>query len=235
MLVSRAATRTFRSLTDASIWKYMFLGLFLTALLFALIQFATWSLLLNTTLLQESWMEWAVDIIGGGLAFVIGLFLFPIIVPVIVSLFDTNIANHVESVDYPEIGGATYEPSLIAEIGRALRFLVVAVGLNLIVVPLYFLPLANLPIYFALNGYLLGREFFESMAIRHLSYPDVTKLRRKHRLTVWIAGACVAVAAVTPIVNLFTPVIAVVMMVHLLHLVHLSQEGSAPVQGQIEQ
>ena len=49
-------------------------------------------------------------------------------------------------------------------------------------------PGANCPVYLALNGYLLGREYFELVAARRLPLGELAQLRRRLRGRLWLAG-----------------------------------------------
>src|SRR3546814_12972622 len=61
-------------------------------------------------------------------------------------------------------------------------FLVVLVLLNLLaLLVVYFGPVLNLLVFFGLNGYLLGREYFELVAARRARPGEIGLLRRRHR------------------------------------------------------
>lgn len=66
-----------------------------------------------------------------------------------------------------------------------------------------------------MNGYLLGREFFEFAAMRFRSPADARLFRLKHRTTVFMAGLVIAAFLAIPFLNLLTPLFAASMMVHL--------------------
>lgn len=68
---------------------------------------------------------------------------------------------------------------------------------------------------FLVNGYLLGREFFEFAAMRFRSPADARLFRVKHRTTVFMAGLVIAAFLAVPFLNLLTPLFAASMMVHL--------------------
>ena len=51
----------------------------------------------------------------------------------------------------------------------ALKLLGVSVLLNLLALPAYFVPGLNLPVWLALNGYLVGRDYAEMVATRRLA------------------------------------------------------------------
>jgi uncharacterized protein involved in cysteine biosynthesis len=70
-------------------------------------------------------------------------------------------------------------------------------------------------IYLALNGYLLGREYFELVAGRRLPWSKVVGLRRRVRGRLWLAGVAIALLLTVPVFNLVAPVVAIAFMVHL--------------------
>jgi hypothetical protein len=84
-----------------------------------------------------------------------------------------------------------------------------------IVLPLYLIPGANLPVYLALNGYLLGREYFELVAGQRLPPREMRRLRREQRGRLWLAGVVIAAMLMIPGFNLVAPVVAIAFMVHL--------------------
>jgi CysZ protein len=65
-----------------------------------------------------------------------------------------------------------------------------------------------------MNGYLLGREYFELVALRHHASAQVKRERRANRYTVWGAGLIVALFAMIPVLNLLAPLFGTAFMVH---------------------
>ena len=84
--------------------------------------------------------------------------------------------------------------------------------LNLVMLPLYlalfFFPPFNVIMFAVANGVLLGREYFEAVALRHMSLADAKALRFRMRKEVWLAGSLAAFLLVVPGLNLTVPVIA---------------------------
>jgi uncharacterized protein involved in cysteine biosynthesis len=105
--------------------------------------------------------------------------------------------------------------SLSAQVYTGARFLAIALPLNLIALPLYLVPGANIPVYLALNGYLLGREYFTLVAGQRLPLREMEQLRRGQRGRLWLAGALIALMLMIPGFNLLAPVVAIAFMVHL--------------------
>jgi uncharacterized protein involved in cysteine biosynthesis len=105
--------------------------------------------------------------------------------------------------------------SLMSQTYAGARFAVVALLLNLLALPFYFVPGANVPVYLALNGYLLGREYFELVAGQRLPLRELGRLRRRQRSRLWLAGVAIAAMLIIPVFNLVAPVVAIAFMVHL--------------------
>ncbi|MDE3060080.1 MAG: EI24 domain-containing protein [Pseudomonadota bacterium] len=141
--------------------------------------------------------------------------LFPGIMPVIASFFDERIAALIESRDYP--GSASHEPAFWPELLHDMRFSALTILLNIIVLPLYLFPVLFPFVFYGLNGYLLGREFFVMAAKRHMPVGEAEALRRRHGRSVLIAGILLALLATVPVVNLFAPFWGIAVMVHLYH------------------
>jgi CysZ protein len=79
----------------------------------------------------------------------------------------------------------------------------------------FLIPGVNLTVFFVANGYLLGREYFEFAAMRHLPINEAKALRRKNGMTVFVGGLIIAGVMAIPLVNLLTPLFATAFMVHI--------------------
>jgi len=64
---------------------------------------------------------------------------------------------------------------------------------------------------------LLGREYFQMVAMRRLGRAGADALRKKHRLQIWLAGFLMAVPLSVPFVNLFIPVLGAATFTHMFH------------------
>lgn len=164
---------------------------------------------------------WLVELLFG-LAWIsalilVSFFLFPPIVATALSFLLDDVCRAVETRHYPALPPAR-EPPLLEEVADGLRFAVVAIGLNLLALPLYllllFIPGANLLLYYALNGYLFGREYLELVAIRRMPRDEARALRRRHGGSIFVAGAVIALLLTLPLINIVTPVVATAFMLH---------------------
>jgi CysZ protein len=109
----------------------------------------------------------------------------------------------------------------------SLKFFGVVVLGNLLALLLLLVPGVNIGAFFVVNGYLLGREFFEFAAMRFRPEAEAKALRRRHAGTVFLAGLVIAAFLAVPLLNLLTPLFAAAMMVHLHKMVSASDPDFA--------
>lgn len=164
-----------------------------------------------------AWTGWlgliAAIIAGVGLALGLALLIAPA-TAIVAGLFLDDVAEVVEKTDYPRDAPGKPVPVLRAVVLAVKFFGIVILG-NLIALFLLFVPGINIAAFFLVNGYLLGREFFEFAAMRFRSEQEAKDLRRRYAGTVFMAGLVIAAFLAVPILNLLTPLFAAAMMVHL--------------------
>ncbi|MFW0777917.1 MAG: EI24 domain-containing protein [Rickettsiales bacterium] len=166
-------------------------------------------------LFESSWLAW-LGAFGSG---IFSWFLFPAIMPIIVNFFDTRIVRLIERHQYPHAQGAI-EPPFLPEFLHDARFTLKALLLNLLALPFYLIPVVNLLLFYSLNGYLLGKEFFIMVARQHIPIDDAVALHKRHTRTASLAGTGLAIAATIPIINLFAPIWGIAVMTHLYHAIN---------------
>jgi uncharacterized protein involved in cysteine biosynthesis len=130
-----------------------------------------------------------------------------------VCLFLDRVARIVEARSYRDLPPAPGLPMMQA-IGSSLAFLFVVVLANVGLLVLWFFPLAYPIAYFVVNGMLLGREYFELVALRRLDTRAAKAMRRRNTAELWLSGAGFAFLSTLPVVNLLLPVLATASMVH---------------------
>lgn len=170
------------------------------------------------------WLSFIAAIAAGiGLALGLALLIAPI-TALIAGLFLDDVAEVIEKRDYPGDAPGKALPLAQAILG-SIKFLGVVIVGNIIALFLLFIPGINLIAFFLVNGYLLGREFFEFAAMRFRSPVEARAFRSKHSSTVFIAGLLIACFLAIPIVNLLTPLFAAGLMVHLHKAVSKRDQG----------
>jgi CysZ protein len=190
------------------------LSLGLAVLTFALLWLAVAGVLYDTVFFEWRPLNWVVDLMGGLAVLALSWLFFPAVVTLITSLFLERIAAAVEALDYPGRGPPRRQP--IGEtVGAMLRLTALTLLLNLLALPVYLLiPGINLFLFLALNGYLLGREYFEVVALRRLDAAATKAARNRFGLRVFLGGVVIAALFALPLVNLVAPVIATAFMLH---------------------
>jgi uncharacterized protein involved in cysteine biosynthesis len=153
------------------------------------------------------------------LLFMLGLSIF-LMVPVagvFSGLFLEDVAAAVEDRHYPTLPPVAPMPKSTALI-ESLNLLGLIVALN--VLGLALLPFTGpfyIPLFWVLNGWLLGREYFTLAALRRLPRDQVKALRSRNRLRIWAAGTLMAAPLSLPLVNLLIPVLGAATFTHLFH------------------
>lgn len=153
------------------------------------------------------WLMSAGLIVGAG-------FLLAPVTALVAGLFLDDVAEHVERAHYAADGQGT-AMALGPSIWFALRFTFVVIAANLVALMLVLLPGINVAIFFLVNGYLLGREYFMFAAMRFRSEEDANALRKANSSAIFFAGLIIAGVMAVPLLNLATPVFAAGLMVHL--------------------
>lgn len=163
-------------------------------------------------------VTWVKDLLGwGSLLFMVALSFF-LMVPVasaFTGLFLEDVAKAVEQKYYPDLPPTSRVP-FGDTLMDTLNFLGLLIGANILAIFVYavlnvFSPLA----FWALNGYLLGREYFQMAAMRRLGRVGAKALGKQHRFEIWIAGVLMAVPLTIPLVNLLIPVLAAATFTHM--------------------
>jgi CysZ protein len=165
-------------------------------------------------------ISWLSALAGWGSFFVflvLSVFIMPPVVVSFIGLFLDQIAGAVEDRHYRHLPPA--RPVRLYESARdAVNFLGVIIAANLVAVLIYvmFPPVAPF-LFFALNGYLLGREYFQLVAMRRLGRSGAKAAWKRNRGAVWTAGVLMALPLTVPLLNLAVPIIGVATFTHLFH------------------
>src|SRR5437870_151436 len=212
--MAAALYRAFCALSAPPMQRVVALSLGLAALTFAMLWLAVAGVLYNTALFEWRPLNWLVDLMGGLAVLGLSWLLFPAVATAIMSFFVERIAAAVEALDYP--GRGPPRRQRIGEtIAATLRLTGLTLLLNLLALPVYLLvPGINLVLFLTLNGYLLGREYFEVVALRRLDAAAARAARSRFGLRVFLGGVMIAALFGVPLVNLVAPVIATAFMVH---------------------
>ena len=213
-----ALSRAFGQLPDPRFRAVVLRGVLWCAALFALLVGGAWYAISATRLFGFGWLEWLADALGWTASIAVAIILFPGAVLTVLTFMLEDIARAVEARHYPDLPPAR-KPPLIETVFAGLRLAGKVILLNLLVSPLYLLfiifPPINLFVFYLLNGYLLGREYFELIAFRRLETAAVRDLWRRNRGRLCLAGVIIAVLLSIPLINWVMPVVVAAFMLHL--------------------
>ncbi len=165
-------------------------------------------------------VNWVDDLLSGAsILFMLFLSVF-LMIPVasaFTSLFLDDVADAVEAEHFPNLTPAP-RVSFMDGLRDSVNFLGVLIAANIAMLFVYFFmgPFAPLG-FIALNGFLLGREYFQLIAMRRLGREGARAARKRHAAQIWMAGALMAAPLTIPILNLLVPVIGAATFTHLFH------------------
>lgn len=148
---------------------------------------------------------------------VLSFFLMIPVASAITSMFLDEVAKAVEDRHYPQLPPVPSVPFWDA-LRDTVNFLGVLIAANLLAFILYaLLPMGSVFIFWALNGFLLGREYFTLAAMRRLGRKGAKELRAKHLGTIWLAGTLMAIPLSVPLLNLVIPILGAATFTHIYH------------------
>lgn len=155
-------------------------------------------------------LDWAAIALMFGLSAVL-------MVPVaagVVGFFLDGVADAVEAAYYPDLPPVR-GLGWMEQVGDALRFFLLVCAANLVGLVIYFTvaPLAPV-IFWLVNGFLLGREYFQLVAARRLGRERAAALGKRHFWRIWAIGTAMAVPLSVPLLNLVVPILGVAVFTH---------------------
>lgn len=161
----------------------------------------------------ETLLGWASLLVMLGLS----VFLMVPVASAFTGIFLEDVAQAVEARHYPQLPPARTMP-MAESLRQSVNFLGLVLAVNALA--LFFYPFAGPAaplVFWVVNGFLLGREYFTLVALRRLTADEVKHMRRRNRWRLWVAGTLMAAPLSLPIVNLVIPVLGVATFTHLFH------------------
>ena len=224
-MVFVALTRALADMLRPRIFVLVLIGMALTVALFIALQVGAFFLIRNLvpggfTLPFFGPIDFGNALSWASLALfpIIGFFLMAPVAAAFSGLFAERVAEAVEQARYPAVQGQPLDfmDSLLESL--AVMGAVIGVALlSLVTMPILgpFSPV----LFYGANGWLLGREFFQMAARRHLDEVQATELRRANNARITWAGVLIALLLTVPVVNIAVPVLAAAAFTHLYHII----------------
>ncbi len=212
-------------LGDPAILRVLLRAIGLTLLLFAL---AGWGVFAAVGGIDTGgWPDWLAGIwndgAGGAAAFVLTALLlwlsFTSIATAVTALWQDDIIAAVEARYYPS---ATAKPVKIGhQVAMGVRSGLRVLLWNALFLPLYLLLLVTgigpLLLFLAINAWLLGREYLETVAARHLAPPAAHRWPLIWGWDRWGTGLVTAGLFSLPFVGFIAPVTGIAFATHMFH------------------
>lgn len=200
-------------MTDPDVTRVLMMSVAASLLLFALLSAGVGYALFATRLSEVEWVDWLIALLGSLAVVGVAWLLFPAVTIAVSSLMLERVARVVERRHYPDLG-ATRKQNVFEGILNSLKFLIVVVLLNIVALPFLLIPPNYVIIFYTMNGYLIGREYYELVSLRRIDPDRMRYLRSEERVRLFLVGVIIAFLSLVPIVNLLVPVIATAFMVH---------------------
>ena len=161
----------------------------------------------------------------------LSIFIMPPVASLFTGLFLEDVAEATEARHYP--GPVPQRTGWMEALRGTLGYFAVLLAANaaalvafllLILTPLA--PFAFL-VFWAVNGFMVGREYFTMVAIRWLGREGAREMRARRRGQIWALGVAVAFLLSVPLLNLVMPVVAAAAFTHLFHRARDGARGRA--------
>ncbi|MCA0910112.1 EI24 domain-containing protein [Qipengyuania gaetbuli] len=220
----RALALSLSQLGDPAIVKVLVKSVLVTLAIFTVLGIGLWAALDSAI---ESWLaanmpEDYSDTLAAVAALTIGLvagwLLFRIVALFVLQFYADEIVRAVEARHYPHAAKVAGLP-FREELGNSLRSALRAVLVNLLALPfaiaLLVTGIGTAVLFWAVNGWLLGRELQDMVWLRHRS--DKAEIAPMSAGQRFLLGGTVAGIMLVPFANLLAPVLGAASATHMVH------------------
>ncbi len=168
--------------------------------------------LLLLVALPHPWLSTLLSILVGLGLLAGSVFLVAPVSSVVAGFFIDDLAEHVER-DLDPLAPPGRPLPVVDAVVLSVRFGALQLGVTALALLLLLVPGINAVAFIGANGYLLGRQYYEFVALRHLSAAEAEALRRRHAGRIFLAGLVIAAVVSVPVLNLVTPLFGAAFMV----------------------
>lgn len=227
MMIPKAALAALRDMLSAGFRRILLKALGLTVLLFVAVMLLVQGLIALFAGFPWPWLDTVVAWLAGIGIMAAFLLLMAPVTALFAGFFLDEVAELVERMDYPQDppGRAA---DLLASLRMSVEVFLLMIGVFLLVIPLWLLAVGPVVMVLA-NAWLLSREFFVMIAMRHMPLSEARALRRRHGRRIWLAGLMPALLSHVPVLNLFVPLFATAYFVHIFKAIARIEDKAAPI------
>jgi uncharacterized protein involved in cysteine biosynthesis len=212
-----ALLRAFGDLGEPALRRVLKIGVIAALGCWMVLTGSAWALIHHAHFFDPAWADFGTGLALGLVVLVLPMLFFSALATFVMSFFLDGAADAIEARHYPELGQAR-RPPWTETLASSSRFLVVMAGVTAVAalayLPLLFLGLGLL-LNYLVNGYLLGREYFELVASRRLDPLPMRQVFRANLGRLWLGGAAINLMFQVPVLNLAAPLLATAFMAHL--------------------
>ena len=220
MSLPRALALSFSQLGDPAIVKVLVKSLLVTLAIFALLGALLLTGLYQALLAYDIGWSAQIGAIGAViLTLIAGWLLFRIVALFVLQFFAEDVVRAVEARHYLQAGSAARSLPFGQELANGLRSTLRALVANLVVLPfalvLLVTGIGTALLFWAVNGWLLGRELQDMVWLRHRKGThEIAPVGQGDR---FLLGGAVAGLLMVPIINLLAPILGAACATHLVH------------------
>lgn len=215
-----AAFKALADLFSPGLRTVLFRAIGLTALLFAATLVVVEVVVGYLVTFSWPWAEWVLAIGTGVILVIAFFFLMSPVTAAFAGLFLDDVAARIERQHYPQHDPGVALPMWWALLA-GLRFAVLVLAINLAILPMILFGVGAI-LLVAVNAYLLSREYFEMIAMRHMAIADARQLRKLNAPAIFVSGLVPALLSLVPLFNLAVPLYSTAYFVHIFKRVQAS-------------
>lgn len=218
---------SFGQLLDRRVAAVFLKSFLLTIVVFAAVSVGIWYGMHLFAQQFQAWLggaRWAkdfADIAALVLVLVIHWLMFRAIAVAVIGIFADEVVQAVEARHYPQAHAVARDVPFMRSLAMGLGSIGRLIVVNVLLSPLYIMLLitgVGTPIaFFLVNSWLLGRDFGDMVAARHMPDSQLRKWRGRTRFRRFALGAFGTGIFFIPGLNLLAPVIGAAMAAHAFH------------------
>ena len=236
-MIFRAFLTSLEQIWHPSFRRVFIMGVSITLVVFVVLFWALLELWPEDVALTGWWiidapLNWLLDfsVFPTVFAFLfLSWFLFPAVATLVLSFFLDQIVTAVEEEHYPDVE-ASGPTSLSRGTYLAARMGLVVLLVNFLALPAYLLLLFTAVgpfiLFFLLNSFLMGREYYALVSERHFQPDDSKRPARAKPDQIFLGGGLVMALFLIPVLNLAAPILGAATMTHIYHAAREQQTES---------
>lgn len=216
----RALALSFSQLGDPAIIRVLVKSLLVTLVIFVALGALLLTGLYNALLAYEvAWSAEMSALVAILFTVIAGWLLFRFVALFVLQFFAEDVVRAVEAMHYPQEASAARTLSFAEETAKGLKSTLRALLANLLALPfaivLLFTGIGTAALFWAVNGWLLGRELQDMVWLRHRK--DTHEIAPMGKSDRFLLGGAVAGLLMVPFVNLLAPVLGAASATHMVH------------------